>query len=315
MKPKRQLDLRHLQVMDGGLATELEAAGCNIDGPLWSGRILRDHPEHVEAVHMAYLNAGADCISTASYQVSREAFRAAGLPEEEAAATLKLSVEIAQRACSQYHQKHRRPVWIAASLGPYGASLHNGAEYTGIYDISDAALIAFHQRRIRALVTTGADFLLFETVPSLREAGAIVDALAGAPDIAAAISFTCRDDRHTAHGEDVEACAALLEAAPQVIAIGINCSAPALITPLLRRLRHATSIKLAVYPNAGHDWDAQSRTWRDTGTAPSTPDDWRLLSQQWRAAGADWIGGCCRTGPAHIRAVRASLAPGPLVRA
>ena len=298
--------------MDGGLATELEAAGCDLAGPLWSGRVLRDQPEVIEAVHMAYLEAGADCISTASYQVSREGFRAlgvaAGAADDEAVSALRKAVEIAERACTQFHQKHRRPVWLAASLGPYGAALANGAEYTGVYDIDHAGLIAFHQRRIKALATTGADFLLFETVPSLDEARAIVTALVGAPDIAAAISFICRDERHTVHGEDIAACAAEMDAAQQMIAIGVNCLAPTLVVPLLRSIRHITAKKIMVYPNSGEQWDGERRVWMGAASGSAAPDNWRMLTQQWRAAGADWIGGCCRTGPAHIREVRRAMA-------
>jgi homocysteine S-methyltransferase len=312
MKPRRQLNLTGLRTLDGGLATELEAAGCDLSGPLWSGRVLQDQPEQIEAVHMAYLEAGADCISTASYQISREGFRAAGMAagvaDDEALRSLRKAVEIAERACTRFHQKHRRPVWLAASLGPYGAALYNGAEYTGNYDIDHAGLIAFHQRRIRAVATTGADFLLFETVPSLDEARAIVTALAGAPDIAAAISFTCRDERRTAHGEDIAACAAEMDAASQIIAVGVNCLSPALVVPLVRSLRHATAKKVMVYPNSGEQWDGEKRTWIGAASSSAAPESWRMLTQQWRAAGADWIGGCCRTGPAHIRAVRMAMA-------
>jgi len=310
MKPRRQLNLTGLRVLDGGLATELEAEGCDISGPLWSGHVLREHPEKIEALHLTYLLSGADCISTASYQISREGFFEIGLTEAEAIEALRLSVDLAERACTKFHQKYRRPVWLAASLGPYGAALHNGAEYHGHYSIDQAALTAFHQRRIRALATTKADFLLFETVPSLDEARAIVTALAGAPDIAAAISFTCKDDHRTAHGEDIAECAAVLDRCEQLIAIGLNCFAPALGVPLLRRLRSATTKKIAVYPNSGEKWDADSRSWsasahQDAGQNPL--DHWKILTRKWRDAGADWIGGCCRTGPAHIQATRAAL--------
>jgi homocysteine S-methyltransferase len=309
MKPRRQLDLIGLQVLDGGLATELEAAGCDISGPLWSGHVLREHPEKIEAVHLAFLQAGADCISTASYQISREGFREIGLSDAEAIEALRLSVQLAEQACTLFHQRSRRPVWLAASLGPYGAALHNGAEYHGNYQLQHADLIAFHLRRIRALATTKADFLLFETVPSLDEANAIVAALAGAPDIAAAISFTCRNEKETAHGEDIAVCAAALDTCEQVVAIGINCLSPGFVVPLVRRLRLFTTKKIAVYPNSGEHWDAAARTWA-AGSAPSelaSADNWRTLARKWREAGADWIGGCCRTGPAHIRAVRNAL--------
>jgi homocysteine S-methyltransferase len=312
MRPRRQLDLTGLRVLDGGLATELEAAGCDISGPLWSGHVLRDHPERIEAVHMAYLLAGADCISTSSYQLSREGFREIGLSDADAIEAMRLSVHLAERACSHFHQRSHRPVWLAASLGPYGAVLHNGAEYHGNYHLDHAALTAFHLRRIRALATTKADFLLFETVPSLDEARAIVAALAGAPDLAAAVSFACRDQQQTAHGEDIAACATMLEACEQVIAIGINCLAPRFVVPLVRRLRSYTTKKIAVYPNSGDRWDAAARSWSpstptSTAEAPEPVAEWRTLARKWRDAGADWIGGCCRTGPDHIRAVRAAL--------
>jgi homocysteine S-methyltransferase len=307
MKPRRQLDLSGLRVLDGGLATELEAAGCDISGPLWSGHVLRESPEKIQALHLSYLLAGADCISTASYQLSNEGFREIGLTDAEAVEAMRLSVHLAERACSEFHHRYRRPVWLAASLGPYGATLHNGAEYHGNYGIGQAELTAFHLRRIRALATTHADFLLFETVPSLDEARAIVNALAGAPDIAAAISFTCRDNEKTAHGEDIAACAAALEPFDQIVAIGINCLSPAWAAPLVRRMRTASTKKIAVYPNSGEHWDAEKRSWKAADSAGASAGDWRTLTRQWRDAGADWIGGCCRTGPDHIRAIRAAL--------
>lgn len=307
MKPRRQLDLTGLRVLDGGLATELEAAGCDISGPLWSGHVLRESPEKIQALHLSYLLAGADCISTASYQISNEGFREIGLSDAEAVEAMRLSVHLAERACSEFHHRYRRPVWLAASLGPYGAVLHNGAEYHGNYSIGHAELTAFHLRRIRALATTHADFLLFETVPSLDEARAIVTALAGAPDIAAVITFTCRDNEKTAHGEDIAECAAALEAFDQIVAIGINCLSPEWAAPLVRRMRTASTKKIAVYPNSGEHWDAEKRTWKTGASAGTSAADWRILTRQWRDAGADWIGGCCRTGPDHIRNIRAAL--------
>ena len=276
--------------------------------PYGPGMCCAIRPRKSKPSHLAYLLAGADCISTASYQLSNEGFREIGLSDAEAVEAMRLSVHLAERACSEFHHKYRRPVWLAASLGPYGAALHNGAEYHGNYGISQAELTAFHLRRIRALATTHADFLLFETVPSLYEARAIVAALAGAPDIAAAISFTCRDDATTVHGEAITECAAALEPFEQIVAIGINCLSPALATPLIRRMRTVSSKKIAVYPNSGEHWDAASRNWKPADDqVDASVANWRNLTRQWRDAGADWIGGCCRTGPEHIRAVRAAL--------
>lgn len=309
MTPRNALDLTGLRVLDGGLATELEGAGCDLASPLWSGEVLRTQPEKVLAVHRSYLEAGADCLLTASYQVSAMGFREIGLSAPAAAqaarSAIQQSVALAEQARREYAQAeaeavHKpRPVWIAASLGAYGAALHNGAEFHGRYNIGHPALVAFHAERIDAMLETAADFLAFETIPSLAEAEAILDALAGYPKVAAYVSFTCHDDDHTGHGEAIEDCARMLDAEPQIIAIGINCTAPRHILPLIRKIRAVTGKRIAAYPNSGETWVSETRSWAGT----SDPRAFGDMARQWREAGADWIGGCCRTGPEHIRAI------------
>jgi homocysteine S-methyltransferase len=305
MTPCDQLDLTGLRVLDGGLATELERAGCDLRTPLWSGEVLRTQPEKVLAVHHSYLEAGADCLLTASYQLSAMGFREIGLTDDDARGAIQYSVAVAGQARREYTQSEinagRKPrrIWIAGSLGAYGAALHNGAEFHGNYDIGHAELVAFHAERIDAMRDTEADFLAFETIPSLAEAEAILDALTRFPDLAAYISFTCRDDGRTGHGEPIEACARLLDSAHQIIAIGINCTAPRYIAPLIRKIRAVSTKRIAAYPNSGETWIAETRSW----TGSCEPESFSALSAAWRDAGADWIGGCCRTGPEHIRAI------------
>src|ERR1700685_391924 len=133
MTPLQQLDLSGLHVLDGGMATELERKGFNLAGPLWSAHVLENSPQAIAAVHREYLEAGADCLLTASYQVSAEGFEKIGFAPQEAAQAaanaLRASVALAEQARSEYGPA--RKIWIAASLGPYGAMLHNGAEYHG----------------------------------------------------------------------------------------------------------------------------------------------------------------------------------------
>jgi homocysteine S-methyltransferase len=317
MTPRDKLDLTGLRVLDGGLATELERAGCDLMSPLWSGEVLRKQPEKVLAVHRSYLEAGADCLLTASYQVSAMGFREIGLtaPAAEQAAwvAMRKSVALADQAIREYARvennagREPRRIWIAGSLGAYGAALHNGAEFHGHYDIGGAELVAFHAERIEAMRDTAADFLAFETIPSLQEAEAILTALGRFPDVAAYISFTCRDDGHTGHGELVEACARLLDVSDQIVAIGINCTAPRYILPLILKVRAASTKQIAVYPNSGETWMAETRSW----SGSSDPTSFGALSMAWRKAGADWIGGCCRTGPEHIRAIAQAAIPQP----
>ncbi len=292
--------IRELRVLDGGMASELEYRGARIDGPLWSAHVLEDAPEKILAVHRAYIKAGAQCIETASYQVSPMGYAETGLPPERAGAALLLSVRLAREAARSFSP--RRTV-IAASLGPYGAALHNGAEYHGNYDCTHADLVRFHRQRIDVLAAaTGdesPDLFAFETLPSLDEAQAISEALLNWPNAAAWFSFTCRDETRVAHGERLRDCANAVAVFPQTVAIGVNCTPPAHIPALIRELRAATGKPVIVYPNSGEGWDAAHRRW--TGT--SDPASYAAMARRWFTAGAQMIGGCCRTRPEHIRLV------------
>lgn len=297
---ERESILRGVCVLDGGMATELEQLGASIDGPLWSAHVLEDAPEKILAVHRAYIAAGADIIETASYQVSRMGYAEFGLAPERADAALLGAVELAKTAAAEASP---RRVLVAASLGPYGAALHNGAEYHGNYDCTHDDLVRFHRERIAVLAAAPPahlpDLFAFETIPSLDEALAIGEALAPWPDLAAWFSFTCRDSARVAHGELLAECARAVASFPQTAAIGVNCTRPSLIFDLIGVLRGATDKPNLVYPNSGEEWNAQTRHW--TGT--SDPADFGRAASQWYSAGAQIIGGCCRTRPEHIAQV------------
>jgi homocysteine S-methyltransferase len=291
--------LSGILVLDGGMASELEHQGANIDGPLWSAHVLEDAPETIIAVHRTYIEAGADCIETASYQVSRMGYAEFGLAPDRADAALLKAVDLARTAAAGFPN---RRIVIAASLGPYGAALHNGAEYHGNYDVSFDELVAFHRERIRVLTESGEsapDLLAFETLPSLEEAKAIGQALAPRPELAAWFCFTCKDERHVAHGELLSDCAAAVAQFPQTVAIGINCTYPALVASLIGELRAASDKPIIVYPNSGEGWDAEARCW----TGKGDPASFAAQAAEWFAAGAQIVGGCCRTRPMHIRLV------------
>ena len=309
MTHRDQLDLAQFRVLDGGMASELEFRGADIGGPLWSAHILEDAPEKIVAVHRSYLEAGAEILLTASYQVSRKGYAELGLDPSRADAALLRSVDLARAARAESTgQKAGREVLIAASLGPYGAVLHNGAEYHGNYDCTFENLIEFHQQRIAVLAESQADLLAFETVPSLEEAEAIGEALKPWPNLAAWFSFNCPEPRaakhEVAHGELLRTCAERAASFPQTVAIGINCTQPQWLSKLIPELRAASDKPIIVYPNSGEDWDAQSRCWIQM-PGSSDPEAFGRQARQWYALGADIVGGCCRTRPAHIRAITA----------
>lgn len=292
--------LRGVHVIDGGLASELEYLGARLDGPLWSAHVLEGEPDKVAAVHRAYIQAGAQCAATCSYQVSRMGYAEVGLPAERADAALLRSVELARSVVAEFPS---RRILVAGSLGPYGAALHNGGEYNGNYDCSYADLVRFHRERIeifaRATGSQVPDLLAFETFPSLEEARAVGEALAPWPELRCWFSFSCRDPRHVSHGELVRDCAALVAAFPQTAAVGVNCVPSKWIPSLMGELRAGSGKPILVYPNSGEGWDAAARCW--TGT--SDPAEFGAMAAEWFAAGAQMIGGCCRTRPAHIHEV------------
>ena len=295
-------------VLDGGLATELEGMGLNLDPPLWSARVLRDAPEAIAAVHRTYLDAGADCITTASYQATFEGFAREGLSRAEAALLLRRSVELATAARDAFwsdplNRAGRHRPLVAASIGPYGAYLANGAEYTGDYDLDEAGLAAFHRERLLVLATAGADLLACETIPSAAEARALARLLAEVPGAPAWFSFSCRDAERISDGTPLVECVRELAPHPQIVAMGVNCTAPEHVESLLRAAATVTAKPLVAYPNSGERYAAASRTWLGARFA----DDWGACGRLWRGAGARLIGGCCRTGPAHIRSLRAAV--------
>lgn len=295
-----------LVILDGALATELEQRGCDLRDPLWSAKVLLEAPELIRQVHLDYFRAGADGVITASYQASVEGFARRGIAQTEALALIRRSVDLAREARDTFwadpaHRLGRPRPFVAASVGPYGAFLANGSEYRGDYGLGEAALIEFHRPRLAALLAAGPDILACETLPCLLEAQALVRLLAEFPEASTWISFSARDSAHTCHGERLADCAAVLDACPQVAAIGVNCTAPGYIPDLIDAIRAATDKPIVVYPNSGENYDATHQCWQGTSTIATFAEQ----AREWAAHGARVIGGCCRTGPAHIRALAA----------
>ncbi|MGW9370103.1 homocysteine S-methyltransferase [Streptomyces xanthophaeus] len=286
-------------VLDGGLSNQLAAQGCDLSGALWTGRVLAERPDQVEAAHTAYVRAGAEVLVTSAYQVGYASFAAHGHDRAATTALLRRSVALADRAA----QAAGHEVWVAASVGPYGAVLADGSEYRGRYGLSVRALAAFHRPRIEALLSAGPDVLALETIPDPDEAEALLGILAetGAE---AWLSYTV-EGGDTRSGLPLAEAFALAAAAPQVIAVGVNCCDPAEVLPALEAAASVTAKPLLAYPNDGSVWDAATGTWH----APADPRPWPTAA--WLRAGARLTGGCCRIGPDRIAALSTALRSGP----
>lgn len=301
-------------ILDGGLATELEARGHDLSDELWSARLLADDPEAIRAVHFDYLEAGADCIVTASYQATVEGFARRGRSEAEAVALLRSAVTIAREARDAFwgdaerRAGRRRPL-VAASVGPYGAARADGSEYTGDYDLDEAGLFEFHRQRFELLAAAGADLLACETIPSRAEARALARLVREHPATWAWLSFCCRDSARSADGSDFASLVAEIAPIRNLAAVGVNCTAPAHVAELVAAARAVTAKPIVVYPNSGAGWDAVARRWTDIDAAPESAGDFASGAALWHASGAALVGGCCRVGPREIVAIRRALLP------
>ena len=286
-------------LLDGGLSTQLEAQGCDIGNELWSASLLSSAPEAIVAAHRAYLDAGAECISTASYQASREGYARQGILQDEADALMLLSVALAKRAADEVQSGAA----IAASLGPYGAMLHDGSEYTGDYGVSSHVIREFHEPRLALFDQSIADVLALETVPSRQEAEVLSELLRYC-ETPSWVSFSCRDERHICDGTPIKDVATLFDGHASVVAVGVNCTPPQFVTSLIGELQGVLIEKpLLAYPNSGEIYDAAGNSW--SGTV--TPGDCAAAATEWITAGAKAVGGCCRMGPDHIRAIASSI--------
>lgn len=289
-------------MLDGGLSTELERRGADLDHELWSSRVLLETPELLSEVYSAYLDAGADIIATATYQASLPGFMRAGLNRVESTEMMQKAVYLALEARDRYWRTRGGGVLkplVAASLGPYGACLHDGSEYHGNYALGLNELVEFHHPRVEALAECGADLFAFETIPSLLEGQAITELLKEFPKAKAWLSFSCRDGSKVSHGETFTECTRLADDNGQLIAVGVNCTPPGYITSLLKSAS-TSQTPLVVYPNSGESWDATHQEW--CGEASDSMD-----VVAWHALGARLIGGCCRTGAEDIRRMKSEL--------
>lgn len=286
-------------VLDGGLSTALTDRGHDLSGRLWTARLIREAPTEIAAVHAAYYAAGARVATTASYQASIDGYVDAGLGRHEAEQLITESVLIARRVRDELADDGVRRL-VAASVGPYGASLADGSEYRGRYGVPADRLRAFHRPRLELLASAEPDLIAVETIPDLDEAAVLVE-LIDEIGLPAWFSFSIESLAIRA-GQPLREAFAVAASSASVIAVGVNCCAPADVAPAVRLAVEVTGLPAVAYPNRGETWDADRRVWSglDAFDAAQVVD--------WVAAGAGFVGGCCRVGPADIAAMASRLA-------
>lgn len=284
-------------LLDGGLATQLEAQGHDLSSVMWSARLLVDEPGAIVEAHRRYFEAGAQVAITSSYQASFEGLATRGLDRDEAGRLLGRSVDLACQARDEVDDGS--PRWVAASIGPYGAALADGSEYRGDYRLDVNALRDWHRPRLSVLASAGADLLALETIPCLAEVEALLAEIDGS-GVPCWLSLTC-DGCLTRAGEPVEEAFAMARDVAEVIAVGVNCTEASLVRSLVSLAASTSHKPVVAYPNSGEGWDAVQRRW--AGPKSFAPEQ----VTSWIEAGARLIGGCCRVGPSEIAAMSTSM--------
>ena len=272
--------------LDGGLSTALENNGNKLTTSLWTGELIRTNPAQITKAHLDFINAGAQIIITSSYQLSYSGCGARGWSEAETNQGLIAATALAKKAVTE----SGKDVKVAASVGPYGASLADGSEYKGNYGVSKQVLTDFHAKRLEILISTSPDYLALETMPDTFEVEVLLDLLTDCP-IPFWVSYSCKEGNQTNAGQSFQSAVDLAQSA---MAVGINCTKPELIGDLLRSAK--SNKPYVVYPNSGRVWDAKNKVWTGSAAVGFSNE----LVNEWVEAGAEIIGGCCGFGAADI---------------
>lgn len=322
-------------VLDGGVSTLLEHRNGEgfVHRELWSSSLLllEDGKSLIRQAHSDWLTAGANILTTVTYQChfDQDKWPPNLISPDRMKQMYSDGVDLVREAIDSTNNiPKERPTFAVVSSGCYGAALSNGAEYTGDYtDHTDESIEEFHSKKLQYLLTLPipVNGIAIETVPSLRECKILVKALPKLPwtsEVACWVSLSCRDSKHLNDGTVFEKALEVLLDCSQIHAIGINCSHADHTVELSRRLTRKLASRdesrgIVIYPNSGESWNAETCCW-EKGTGCTDPeemakkllliiqaveDEWRLRKPS-RTLPRLVVGGCCRTSPASIDALR-----------
>ncbi len=296
-----------ITILDGGMGQELIARSGKPAQPLWGTQVMLDRPGLVGEVHRDYVDAGAQVITTNSYAIHRDRLRGAGsnhyagegidLPDREAEFEALLG-----RALDEADSVRGR-AQIAGAIGPLGASYR--ADLNPPYEEAVALY-----GEIARILAPRADILLFETIASVEAARTCLEAgRQTMRPVWLALTVDDEDGRLVRSGEPVADVVAVAKDADAVLA---NCSAPEVMPAALEALARA-GVPFGAYANA---FTQITKAFLAGGTTASDlsarrdmgPEAYADHAMAWVDMGATIVGGCCETGPDHIRAIRDRLA-------
>lgn len=279
-------------ILDGAMGTVLHRRGVDTGLPLWSANALMVHPGTVQQIHKDYIAAGADIITTNTFRTTRRTFRRSHLPDRSKQLT-ETAVSLARQAREDFPD---RSILIAGSIAPLEDC------YRPDLVPSDAELREEHAEHAERLATLDVDFLLLETMNTIREAYiACEQATATGKEVI--VSFVCRKDGALYGGESLaDAIRAVSPLGPA--GFSINCVSPRFLGDILPTLRSLTTLPVAVYGNVGLPEDERQD---EEFTLDIREEEYAQLARKWLHTGASIIGGCCGTTPEYVATLAASL--------
>lgn len=294
-------------LIDGAMSTALEQLGADTNNSLWTASVLANQPALVKKVHQEYFKAGARLAITDTYQANVPAFIRNGYSKQEAHSLIQRAVALAKEARDEYQQETGIYNYVAGALGPYGAYLANGSEYTGDYHLSTIEYQQFHRPRLTDILTVGVDVIAIETQPRLDEVLAELDLVKElAPDTLCYVSFSLKDSTRLPDETPLAVAARTVAKYPNVFAVGVNCIPLEEVTATIETIHQATDKPVIAYPNSSATYDPTTKTWNYPHGRRSLVD----YLPQWLAAGLTIIGGCCTTTPQDIAALHEYLKGG-----
>ena len=287
--------INKIKLLDGSMSFPLEQLGYNLKNKLWTGMALISDPDIIKNIHKDYINAGADYISTSTYQVSYDRLQNMGYQSSEIKKVFQKSVDLVKEAIKVSGPK--KEIKIVGSFGPFASYDPNASEYVGKYNSTDDEIKNFHLNNINIIEETDLDIILYETIPCLREIE-ILSKVLSQTNKEIWISITCNENIEFRDGSSFKEACKIISQIEQITTMGINCFSPLLVEKALKELKKYSNKKTLVYPNSGEKYNPKDKYWSGKNEFNN------LMIKNWLSLSPDIIGGCCRVGYNNIKKMR-----------
>jgi len=288
----------NIKLLDGSMSFPLEKSGYNLKNRLWTGNALIEDPQLIKDIHIGYIKAGSDYISTSTYQVSCKVLKDLGYNYDEVINIFKNSVNLAKDAIKE--SKAKKNIRIVGSFGPYAAYLPNASEFVGLYKTTDKEIEEYHYENIEIIKKIELDIILFETIPCLRELKILLKLISNLKK-EIWLSFTCNENIMFRDGSSIDEGVKLASNYSNIKAIGLNCFSPLLVAKGIEKLRYLSNKKILIYPNSGEIYDPIEKEWNGNNQYNG------VMLKEWLRLSPDIIGGCCRVGYDNIKKMREEI--------